>query len=74
MRSEPDGQGGRGAPGRNKRGETGDGRGGRTPCPMTGTHGRPEGGIEDRALGSRREGGRDFLGRALIILSGNRLL
>ena len=32
---------------------------------MTGTLGRPEGGIEDRALGSRREGGRDFFGRAL---------
>ena len=52
MKSEPDGLGGRGTPGRNKRGETGDGREGRTLCLMSGTLGRPDEGIEDGALGS----------------------
>ena len=63
MRSKPDGLGGRKTPGRKKRGEAGDGREEKTLGLMSGTLGRPDEGIEDGAVGSRREDGRDFLGR-----------
>ena len=63
MKSEPDGLGGRRTPGRKKRREAGDGREEKTLGLMSGTLGRPDEGIEDGAVGSRREDGRDFLGR-----------